>query len=472
MRATILVLRCSLLIVGAATVSASAELDLGGRLSALEAKISATQAELESLQTEFHELRAALVLETSKAQSNASPEIKVREVVVPVVAVQSPASEENPFIGRFPDDTVVTAGDWPHSITIPGTELSMRIGGFAQVDLIADGGDLATPDLFLVRAIDTQTARDEFLATSRATRINIDVRSEADGVPFRVFAEADFRGATGNELVSNSTSLRLRHAFGQFGDFYAGQWWSAFTNVQAFPETVDVISPLGKPVTRQAGVRYAPWLNENWRVGVSLENPEADVFRLPDDPQDSLDSGPDLVVFARFQHDGGHLRAALLGRKLGWTDGEREEEAFGYGFGFTLRQQLPWIESRDNIVFGLYGGEGIGRYFVNLAGGGFDALPSADDLETLWVLGSYGGFQHWWSEQWRSTFTLGTLAVESQLGPADSQLERVSSASANLFWNPHPRVTFGGELLFGLREDRDGEEESALRAHFLSRFNF
>ncbi|MEM9160530.1 MAG: hypothetical protein AAGB46_15895 [Verrucomicrobiota bacterium] len=46
------------------------------------------------------------------------------------------------------------------------------------------------------------------------------------------------------------------------------------------------------------------------------------------------------------------------------------------------------------------------------------------------------------------------------------------SQSANLFWNPHPRVTFGGELLFGLREDRDADEESALRAHFLSRFNF
>ena len=442
------------------------------RLAALEAKIQATAAELNSLQTEVVALRAAMATETPPP---AAADRSRETVVAPPPArppSPAPASAQDRTIGRFPDAAVVTAGTWPQSITIPGTTLAMRIGGFAQADLIVDEGDMATPDIFFVRAIDEQTARDEFLVTARATRLNLEVRGELNARPFRVFAEADFRGETGNELISNSTNLRLRHAFGQYGDFYAGQWWSAFTNVQAFPETVDIISPVGKPVTRQAGVRYAPWVTDAWRVGLSLENPEADVFQLPQDPGDSLDLGPDLIAFARYQHERGHIRLALLGRQLGWTDGQREAETLGYGASLTLRQHMPWRGARDNVVFGVHGGEGIGRYLVNLAGGGFDAVPSANDLETLWAWAAYGGYQHWWSPRWRSTVTFGTLALESQPGPAATQLRRLSSGTLNLFWNPHPRVTFGGELLYGVRESRDGATASAARAHFLARFGF
>ena len=68
--------------------------------------------------------------------------------------------------------------------------------------------------------------------------------------------EGDFFGAAGNESVSNSNGLRVRHAYGTLGGLLAGQTWTTFSDVAAYPETVDFGGPVGVIFARQAQVRW------------------------------------------------------------------------------------------------------------------------------------------------------------------------------------------------------------------------
>lgn len=65
--------------------------------------------------------------------------------------------------------------------------------------------------------------------------------------------EVDFYGADGNESVSNSHGLRLRHTYFSVGCLLAGHTWTYFMNPAALPETLDFGGPAGQIF---AGVEY------------------------------------------------------------------------------------------------------------------------------------------------------------------------------------------------------------------------
>jgi hypothetical protein len=443
--------------------------ELISRIRVLEESLSENKARQVRLEAQLNEIKRLLSLQKERKSKRI---VNIKPVDAPQTNGES-GSGNSKSIGRFPDQTLVLAGEWPQSINIPGTSLSMAIGGFVQAEVIADRDDVRTPDLFLLSTFGSEAASENVFVSARSSRINIDVRNSKKDRPIRIFMEADFRGETGNELLTNAYNLRLRHAFAQWGDFYAGQWWSSFVDVESFPEHIDVVTPAGRPAVRQSGVRYAPWLNDSWRMSIAIENPENDIARFDELETLVFDEKPDLHAFVHYRHSSGHLRLAVLGRDLSATIASKTNNDSGYGFNFTGRQHVPHAKSRHNVTFGLATGSGIGRYFTNLAGGGLDAvITGSSRLDTIDAYAAYFAYQHWWSDIVRSTFSYGRVAVESsQWLPSNSFLSGYT-ATANVFITPIAGVSYGFEAVYGYREMQDNNHVDALRLQSVFRARF
>src|SRR6185369_4053017 len=125
---------------------------------------------------------------------------------------------------------------------------------------------------------------------------------------------------------SGQTTFRLRHAWGELGEFGAGQYWSPFTDVDAFPNSLEYWGPTGLAWYRNVQVRWTPISDEHRSFMVALERPGA-----------SGDSGvyadrvqlqnikarfpvPDFSGNIRESGDWGHVQVAGIVREIKWDD--------------------------------------------------------------------------------------------------------------------------------------------------------
>jgi hypothetical protein len=452
--------------------------------AATDPAVAELRALVENQQRQIDELRARLAelaAPTAAAPAPAPTLAGDTTPALPATTTSSARSDEpapsaadaNAFgVGRFPDAAVVRSGTFPRAFTIPDSNLSVRVGGFVQADALADFGEMRSPYNFLASSIVRDGGnRARTNLTARNTRLNLDVRGDTVRGPGRIFIEGDFAGDGGSELVSNGTSFRLRHAFAQLGPFYAGQYWSAFVDLSALPETLDQTAPAGKSVTRQTGVRYVHRLPDFGLLSIALENPNVDVRGATSTREDV----PDLLLTLRRDGARGHVQLTAVGRRLVAADSAGDEaEAVGYGANLTAQLHLASGEGRDRLSAGLIGGEGLGRYVVELAGLGLDARiqPADDSLDPTPVFGGYLSGQHWWTPRLRSTLAAGLVQAGVTAPDPAVSFERATTLLGNLLWNPVPPLTLGTELIWGRRENRDGSDDTALRLLTTARFSF
>ncbi len=412
-------------------------------------EIESQRATLLGMQTRIDQLA------TGKDQGMSQEEIDFRERLTKLedrIAAEPEA----------PTDITETT-DFPGSIRIPGTNAAFRIGGFVKASLVTTFDPLGTDDRFIVGSIPPsgQEGAGEarrFNLTARQSRANFDLRQQLSTGTLRAFIEADFAG----ELDGGSDVFRLRHAYGQYGAFIAGETWSAGVDTVAVPEEVDFEGLSARLQVRQPSVRYTRALNERFRLSLALEDPAPDIGG-----GEGVSQVPDtLVTFRRV--DGRHMQASVVLRQIraqsnvnpGVTD-----SAFGWGLSFSRVFRYGWAE-KDNLLFQLNVGDGFGRYINDLGSvGGQDAVfdPSTGALHTLPVVAGYVAFQHWWGDTTRSTFVYSLVNVDNasfQLGDA---YDRTQRATANFIFSPVSRVDLGVELLWGERRNNDDSSGSALQ---------
>ncbi len=396
------------------------------------------------------------------------------------------SSRTGRYSGRFPDDArrAVTAGTFEGAIAVPGTGVSFRIGGFIQTSASQDISGAISPGLFIPRLITNTDGPSRFVFTARNSRISVDARSESDGgTPIRAFIEMGFIGAPGNEGTTNADGLALRHAFAQIGEFYFGQYWSQLTDLESFPETTDAGAPAGKIFVRQPGIHYAPWIRgeegKGIRLAVGLENSISDLTLLdrrgaPSPTLATIDAAPDALVYLRQEGRRGHLQLTGVLRYLG-ADSTQAVPAGGLSLTGSL--DLPQFGVRDRLTFAASGGLGFGRYLVDLATAGYDAVrdPLTGELDLLRTAGTYLTYQHWWSETLRSTVAVGGVFVEASEALPAGAVHRAQSGVVNLFWSQSERATFGLEVLAARVVRRAGEgmtTADAYRANVFGQLNF
>lgn len=417
---------------------------LPGPATALDdAGIAAVRAELEILKARIAELEARLASDSATPANvparpvAASPQLPPRVDTAPTITVG----------GRIKLDVIVN---------------SKSAGGGSE-----NRANVALIPGSIPLSGDAEDVQTKFSA--RNSRLWFKALAPTPMGDLASYIELDFfsSGSDGNESVVNGYAPRLRHAYGQWGEWLGGQTYSTAIDLGAYPEINDDGGPVGVMLVRQALVRWRhEWQGRSLAIG--LESPDSlvrgrDGRRLsPDDER-----LPDLALRYEQRYRWGHLSVAALGREIRIDEAVADDAAFG---GVLSASGLVRVAGRDDIRFLLSGGNAAGRYLS----GGFvdDARIGTDgDLDLITAAGGYIAYRHWWSRNWRSNVLFGAMWLDDA-GALPEENERAYSVHANLLWNPLVTTSLGIEWIHAERERIDGRDGSLDRLQFTAIHKF
>lgn len=352
-----------------------------------------------------------------------------------------------------------------------------KFGGYAKFDAMFSDYSDATPDgNALMRQfyyapqipVGDGTGSSDLTADFQARESRINFRADtttAGGDKITAFVEMDFfTHSDGNEVVSNSYSPRLRHAFIKYNKWTFGQTWSTFQDVSVLPEALDFVGPAESTTfIRQSMVRYT-----SGNLELAAENPQTFVAGGARD----LSTVPDLIARYTFKLDGGsYVRVAGLMRslKVGPAGGSQVDET---GFGVSASAKFKF-ENGSDLRAMVTAGDGIGRY----VGLGFVLDGYLDgttgDIETAETLAWFVSYRAIWNDKWRSNFMYGTNSIDYNDNlQAATFNDNASSFHVNLIHNVLPKLDIGAEFIFGEREIVNGTDGDFTRFQISAKYAF
>lgn len=293
-------------------------------------------------------------------------------------------------------------------------EDKITFGGFIKADVRSISGDVSSPatnnDYWIgVAAVTDDISTTKF--TVNETRFNAKyVHGDVTG-----FIELDFYGGGGNQIISNSSNPRLRHAFIKYKNITVGQTWTTFMNTSALAEAADFGGPLvASSFIRQGQIRYT-----NGGLQISVENPHSD---LGDSSQDSI---PDFIAKYTFKGDWGNVSVAGVARQINTLGGDTES-ALGYGVAGRIK-----TFGKDDFRFQVHGGN-TGRYVSVLVA---RDLVGEEIEESTSIMAAY---RHFWTNDMRSTVYYGST-------DADIAGTKHNHVAVNLFKDITKQLSFGIE---------------------------
>lgn len=358
---------------------------------------------------------------------------------------------------------LLTAAALPFAVHAANTEFSF--GGFIKADaMVSQYKDAKINDLnfYIPGQTPIETAGKNyhsFDTSAQSSRFNFKTITTLDnGEKVTAFVEMDFLGTTASKATTNPHGPRLRHAYFTYNKVTIGQTWSTFMNVAALPEAVDFIGPTeGSVFVRQAVARY-----DIGDFQLALENSETnDVTGLQ-----KAAKIPDMI--ARYNIKAGDHSFSVAGLVRDLRTAAPAENTIGFGINTAGVIQM----GDDNLKFSVSYGQ-LGRY-VGVATVP-DTMMVAGDLEATDVVAGFVSYQHFWSQQWRSSLTYSMLSASYEndaVAIANSANEKSQSARVNLMYSPSKELTYGVELSNAKLEKVSGADGSFNRVHFTAKYAF
>jgi len=380
---------------------------------------------------------------------------------------------------RVAPANAVTAGDFPGSWKLPGSDTSISFSGYVKADFIHDFDRLTNSDSFGVSGIaldNTASARRDGRTRlhARQSRFRFDSRTPTDWGAMKTRIEGDFFGAGGNQNASNSTSFRLRQAYGQLGPVLAGQTFTTFSDTSTYADTVDFYGTSGAEFARQAVIRYSASLGEGMGLDLAVENPQSRILFANTGgtarSTNTNDNLPDLIARFKYSSSWGALNLSTVARRFEFDLGSGgSDEEWGYGVHAGANVNI-WEGGNLGVIANF--GDGIGRYITGGLYRGAVASCTNDvnpgnaacsvDVDTLWAHGGMVRLTHRWTDSIRTNVHYGFVRTEvptAQLlkGPSVSAVvdglnTDLDYLSGNIWWSPVSRVNIGLEVMHGWRD--------------------
>src|SRR5271170_158200 len=410
--------------------------------------------------------------------------------VAPAVG-QNPPASEGPVIA-VPSEAVIStppAGTVPLEGEITERKDTVNFYGFAMLDSGYDFGQVNPNWYDVVRPTQLPSFHNEFApsgnvyASVRQTRFGVKSSTPTKLGDLNTVFEFELFG-TG--VDAGQTTFRLRHAYGELGQFGAGQTWSPFMDIGVFPNTLEYWGPSGMVFFRNVQVRWMPIRGEKGSVTIALERPGAsgdqgiyaDRIELSDiRPRFNF---PDLSGNARINRNWGYLQMAAIVRKIGWVDTSNNTTNLGgsvVGWGINLTSNLN-LSKKNVAKLAFAYGNGIENYMNDApVDVGIEHNPpnSAVPIKgvALPVLGVVSFLDHTWSERFTSSIGYSLLNISNSDAELPSDYHQGDYAVANLLYHPIPRVTMGSEFQFGRRLNfSDGFNTNDYRLQFSFKFDW
>ncbi|HEU5259053.1 MAG TPA: DcaP family trimeric outer membrane transporter [Vicinamibacterales bacterium] len=397
-----------------------------------------------------------------------------------VLGISTIAQAQTPATTTTPAQTTTTSTTGKPTI---------EIYGFGQADAIVDF-NTNNPDWYDVMrpsklpAFRNEFGRDgHFYLSPRQSRFGVKGELPTDKGPVKAVFEFDMFGVGAD---AGLTTIRLRHAWGQWRKVGAGQTNSQFMDVDVFPNILDYWGPNGMLFFRNTQVFYEPYVNGDSNIRVAIENPGAsgDAGRVADRIELSN-------IFARFPAPDltGHYR---MGRSWGYVQvggalrymvhDDLFEDRFdltghNWGWGVSISSNVK-PTSNDVLRLQYIFGRGVENYFNDApVDVGAETNPGNARTpivgEALRDIGIVAYLDHTWNSRWASAAGYSSVNIDNSDLQLPAAFHKGQYASANLLWTPVTNVMMGGELQWLRRENfSDGFESSDRRLQFSFKYSF
>jgi len=363
--------------------------------------------------------------------------------------------------------------DWPGSFAVADSETRFKIGGFAELDFIYDSDEITTRCEFVTSAIttgdgNTSAANGRTSYCVNATRLTFETRTPTKLGRLTTFVSIDLFGNP------STPELRLRQAYGEIdgalfgGTVLVGQSWSAFTDLDAWPNILDFEGPSSAISTRQPQFRWTKGFGNELETELSAEAPTGAI-----DGAEPVSGWPDFVAAVKWQHARLHLKGAGVLRdvRASFENGPATS-TLGWGLAASGRVVLPaLLGSYDAFLFEVSRGRGTGGFYDDAPP---DAVydPDSGELELLPVTAWYVGYDHGWNDVLSSGALYAWLEVDNLAAQAPGAFADSAYFSINLIWTPDTPLMFGVEFLRGGRRDKDGTVGTDNRLQATAKFSF
>lgn len=371
---------------------------------------------------------------------------------------------------------------------VPEPSNTFDIYGFAMLDSGYDFGTI-NPNWFdVVRPTQLPAFAGEFapngkvFAGARQTRLGVKSFTKTPFGDLKTLFEFELFG-TG--VDAGQTTFRLRHAYGELGHFGGGQTWSAFMDIDVFPNSFEYWGPNGMVFYRNVQIRWTPIQGDS-NVVFALERPGASADQGIYADRVELQNvaaqfkWPDVTGHARLARKWGYVQVGGIFRKIAWVDTAPATfnlSGKAYGWGVNVTSNLNFSKN-DVAKLAVVYGDGIENYMndapVDIGIRNNFSNPVKPIVGVaLPVLGVVAFLDHNWSERFTSSAGYSLVNIENSNGQLPSAFHQGGYALANILYHPIKRVTMGGEFQFGRRVNfLDGFNVNDYRIQISFKYDF
>jgi hypothetical protein len=371
----------------------------------------------------------------------------------------------------------------------PESKSSMEIYGFAMLDMGHDFTQI-NPDWYdTLRVTKLPSFKDEFgkdnssFAGVRQSRLGVKTSTPTSLGDLKTIFEFELFG-TG--VDAGQTTFRLRHAWGELGQFAAGQYWSPFTDPDVFPNSLEYWGPTGLAWYRNVQFRWTPVANEHSNLMFALERPgasgDAGVYadRIELQNIKARFPIPDITAAYKSTRTWGYARVAGQLRRINWDDTLADQfdlsgHATGWGLNFSTNLKAG---KKDVIRAAFVVGEGIENSMndspidIGIQNNFQNALtPIVGKPLPITALSVF--VDHSWNAKFSSSVGYSRQDIDNSDGQAATAFKTGQYALGNLLYTPVPNAMVGGELQWGRRTNfSDGFSSDGLKVQFSFKYNF
>lgn len=366
------------------------------------------------------------------------------------------------------------------------SEKKLEVYGFLQTDYIQDFKRVNPAWDATLRPSKIPTQEGQFgsdgqsLISVRQSKFGVRGDLPTEGQNLHTQFEFDMFGVGEDE---GQTTIRLRHAYGEWGNWLAGQTNSLFMDIDAFPNQIDYWGPAGMVFLRNPMIRYNFIKDANNEIAIAIEKPSNDIdpgkLRIIGDELGVNIQGdekfPDITLMSKIKGSWGHLYAGGILRSIGYettgnTTNEPKDRQTGWGVNISSSIKL---KEKNKLILAAVYGNGIASYMND---GGTDLGPDGTLLnpraKVIPLLGLVAFYDHYWSDKYSSSIGYSRTEVDNSSLQADDAFQKGEYALTNLLYTPVKNVLIGGEVLWGSRTDKDGAYGDDLRTQISFKYSF
>ncbi len=285
---------------------------------------------------------------------------------------------------------------------------------------------------------------------------------------------------------AGQTTFRLRHAWGELGQFGAGQTWSVFMDPDVFPNSLEYWGPNGMVFFRNVQFRWSPINKGNKQLMFALERPgaSADLGQVQDRIElsgvQARFPAPDVTGHVRVGGDRTYLQLAGIFRYIAWDDLKAgpalDLSGDTFGWGVNVSSNVG-VGKKDTVKMSVVYGDGVENYMNDAP---VDIAPvtrlnprTPIDGSPLPVLGVVAFYDRYWSDRWSSSVGYSLVNIQNVPLQNASDFHRGQYGLANLLFYPVKNAMMGGEFQWGRRSNfLDGFVFNDYRVQFSFKYNF